>query len=122
MQPQCGTKPGRCLPGDDEAEPPVEAEGVVIGGDLHPPCSSKSGGSDNVTHQGAADTLSHPIGMDEQVLDIEKLVEPSRGGECNDTAVLDGRNLRAALFDGCFFELKGVGIREEDLPVGFVPK
>ena len=122
MQPQCGTKPGRYLPIDDEAEPPVEAEGVVTGGDLHPSCSSKSGGSDDVTHQGAADPLSHPIGMDEQVLNSEKLVEPRCGGEGNDTPILDRRNFRAALFDGSFFELKGVGVREEDLPVGFVRK
>jgi hypothetical protein len=90
-----------------------------IRGHLNPPEPAPACDRDHVQHQGPPDPTPHPLGLDEQILDLEGVPAAEPASEADDLTLRD-RGPRPPLSHRETRKLQHPGMRQQVRPVFLV--
>jgi hypothetical protein len=107
-RPECGVN----VVVGDEAHLGIEGASLLIRGYLHAIRPAAARDRNDVTHEGAADSAQHLVGIDEQVLKLHRARRRSPGGEPDDCVIAD-RGSDPALCDRHVRKLEELGMGKQ---------
>ena len=92
MESEPGSEFSRHVIVDNEANALIEGEGMRVPVHLDAGDAARPRQLDDIVDEGATDASSHPVGIYEEILELESAGHRSRGDESDDPVRQDGRN------------------------------